>query len=146
MKPYLIDTNVFVYAETPDDTVRAARAERVLEVSVLSGRGIISTQVLAEFANVLSRRVRTQRDRHEVAARLRTVSRGWPVRDVDIEVSRLALMFWERCALSFWDAQILAAAIASGCDTIVTEDTHKPIAGVRYVNPFAPGFDISELA
>jgi predicted nucleic acid-binding protein len=143
---YFVDTNIFVYAEQAEPRDKHERAEQILVASLRSGRGVISTQVIAEMTNVLARRVGSRHDRHDIGRRVRTVSDFWPVRDVDSEVSGLALTIWERHAISFWDAQILAAAISSGCDTIITEDTRETIAGVRYVNPFASGFDPAELA
>lgn len=41
--------------------------------------------------------------------------------------------------LSFWDGVILAAAIASRCGTLISEDftSDRTYAGVRVENPFA---------
>ena len=44
----------------------------------------------------------------------------------------------ERCKTSFWDAMIIAAARAQGCDVLYSEDLQdgRIIDGMRIVNPF----------
>lgn len=51
---------------------------------------------------------------------------------------RRALELMAIASLSFWDAAIVAAAEAGGCDTLYTEDLNpgQTIAGVKIVNPF----------
>ena len=48
---------------------------------------------------------------------------------------------WEaqdRWGFSFWDAQIVAAAIAEGCQVLLTEDLshEQDLAGLRVLDPF----------
>ena len=45
-----------------------------------------------------------------------------------------------RCAFSWWDAMIVAAALQAGCDTLLSEDLqHGQVidGGLTLVNPFA---------
>jgi predicted nucleic acid-binding protein len=44
--------------------------------------------------------------------------------------------------LSFWDAQILAAAASAGCGILYSEDLNpgQTIMGVKVQNPFASSF------
>jgi len=52
----------------------------------------------------------------------------------------------ETYQLSFWDAQIWASARLNQIPIIFSEDFNvgASIEGVRFVNPFAPGFQITD--
>ena len=45
----------------------------------------------------------------------------------------------QRFGLSYWDGAILAAARATGCDTVYSEDmsSEQDYDGLRVINPFA---------
>jgi predicted nucleic acid-binding protein len=49
--------------------------------------------------------------------------------------------------LSFWDTQLWAAAKAYGLGTILSEDFNSgsTLGGVRFVNPFEPGFHLPKF-
>ncbi len=142
----LIDTNVFVYAVLPFDQRKRLRARDATSALQRGGRGAISGQVAAEFASAVSREVQDAGKRSWISEEARTLIEQWTVVPVDSAVAHAALALWERYSLSYWDAQILAAAVVGGCDTILTEDVPAPeLAGVRYVNPFAEDFDLEAL-
>ncbi len=56
-----------------------------------------------------------------------------------LQVLHTATALRERYRIDYWDAAILAAACAAGCDTVYTEDLNdgQDYGGVREVNPFA---------
>ena len=47
-----IDTNLLVYADSDDEPVKQRQAAQLLGALLLHGKGVISTQVLNEYANV----------------------------------------------------------------------------------------------
>lgn len=125
-----IDTNVLVYAQTSDEKGLAARQ------AILAG-GVISVQVLNEFAAVLRRKFK--RDWNEIAeavADIRTTLD--PVRAIGIETHEAAVDLARRYGFSFYDSLILASALEAGCDTLLTEDLQsgQRVGGLTIVNPF----------
>ena len=126
-----IDTNVLIYAHGADEKSETARQ------TILTG-GVISVQVLNEFAVVLRRKSRLEWDViADVLADVRAAL--GPVRPVDVEIHLNAVSLARSHDFSFYDALIVASALAAGCDTLLTEDLQagQRIAGLTVVNPFA---------
>ena len=125
-----IDTNVPIYAFTNDP--RAERAKQVL-----TDGGIISVQVLNEFASVAIRKLRMPWPRITEAIAM-LCFRFDPVRPVTIATHEAALVLARDHGLSFYDALIVAAAQEAGCDTLMTEDLQagRRFGPVQVVNPF----------
>ena len=59
------------------------------------------------------------------------------------QVLDAALATVVRFQISYWDAAIIEAARALGCDTVLSEDLNdgQDYAGVRVLNPFAHAVD-----
>lgn len=128
MKPFL-DTNLLVYAQTSDPRSTAARQ------AILAG-GVVSVQVLNEFAAVLRRKFK--RDWDEIAEAVADVRITLdPVRPISIETHVAAVDLARQHGLSFYDALIVASALEAKCDTLLTEDlqTGRNIQGLMIVNP-----------
>ena len=126
------DTNVLVYAQEPGTKGDTARR-------VLMDGGIISVQVLNEFANVLRRKFRLEWN--IVAAAVADVRELFEtIRPVDIETHEAAMALTEAHGFSFYDSLIVAAALQAGCETLLTEDLQagRRIGSLVIVNPFAP--------
>lgn len=128
MKPFL-DTNLLVYAQTSDPRSAAARQ------AILAG-GVISVQVLNEFAAVLRRKFKRDWDEIEEAVTDVRTSLD-PVRPVSIETHEAAVGLAKRHGFSFYDALIVASALEAKCDTLLTEDLQagRNIQGLTIVNP-----------
>ena len=108
------DTNVLLYLLSGDDT-RADRAEQAL-----SAGGIISAQVLNEFASVATRKLEMSiAEIREVLATLRSVCTIVPISG---ETHDVGLQIAEQNGLSVHDAMIVASALLAGCNTLVSED------------------------
>jgi predicted nucleic acid-binding protein len=62
---------------------------------------------------------------------------GFPLAAVDAAVIKEAIRLAERFGISYFDAQILAAAKILGCNTLVSEDLNhgQDYDGVIVVNP-----------
>jgi predicted nucleic acid-binding protein len=58
---------------------------------------------------------------------------------IDASLVRAAIATARQFQLSYWDALIIEAAVASGCATLLSEDLQAGavIHGVEIVNPFA---------
>ena len=125
------DTNVLVYAQGPGAKGEAARG-------ALMDGGIISVQVLNEFANVLRRKFRLEWN--IVAAAVADVRELFDsIRPVDIETHEAAIALAEAHGFSFYDSLIVASALQAGCETLLTEDLQagRRIDSLVIVNPFA---------
>lgn len=124
------DTNILVYAFLDKD-------RRDLALDLLAEGGVISVQVLNEFANVARKKWR--RDWAEIAAALQIIRLHFnPIVPVTLDTHQSALELASRDGLSFYDALIVAAAIEAGCDELVSEDLqHGRMFGKLVVkNPF----------
>ena len=127
------DTNVLVYAQGPGAKGDAARG-------ALMDGGIISVQVLNEFANVLRRKFRLEWN--IVAAAVADARELFDsIRPLDIETHEAAIALAEAHGFSFYDSLIITSALQAGCETLLTEDLQdgRQIDGLVIVNPFAPG-------
>jgi predicted nucleic acid-binding protein len=108
------DTNVLLYLLSGDD----ARADRAEEV--LSAGGVLSVQVLNEFASVAGRKLKMSiAEIREVLAAIRAVCKIVPI---DEATHDIGLQVAERYALSVFDAMIVASALLAGCKTLLSED------------------------
>lgn len=131
-----VDTNVVLYADDLDAGDKREKAQSLLYELYVDGNGVISTQVLQEFFVASTRKLGVPADvarrKVELLSRLDVVSiRPALILDA-IDLHRLH-------SLSFWDALIVRAAAASGCQRLLTEDMQpgRTIAGVKIENPFA---------
>jgi len=125
-----IDTNVIVYVLSGDAS-KADRAE-----ALLAEGGVISVQVLNEFASVARRKIGLSwPETQEVLEALKA----------NLEVAPLTLGVHERAVrlavahqLNIYDAAIIAAAIESGCDVVLSEDMSdgQAFESLRTANPF----------
>ena len=130
-----VDTNVIVYAHDRMDHAKRERARSLLEEFALDGSLTVSTQVLQETYNALTRRMLVEPAKALFAVEKLAASR---VVGSNADFVLAALRLSQRFQLSVWDALIVQAALAAGCTTLFTEDMQ---AGQRFgdleiVNPF----------
>jgi len=127
-----VDTNVLAYAYDADSGDKGERAREVL--ADIDG-AVVSTQVVLELFAVLTRKLGLTRaaadEATESLMELEVVA-------TDARLVREGLRISREHDISHWDAMIIAAAAASGCDVLLTEDLNdgQVIEGVRVVNPF----------
>jgi predicted nucleic acid-binding protein len=126
------DTNVLIYAALqPDPRSEAARG-------LLAQRGVISVQVLNEFASVARRKLR--RSWPEIARALAAILTFCPSpRPITVATHEAALGIAERSGYQLYDTLIIAAALEAGCVTLFSEDLQEgQVIGGRLTihNPF----------
>ena len=130
-----LDTNILIYATQAGDP-RAARAARAAEL--LAEGGVISVQVLNEFASTAHRRLK--RSWPEIRTALDLVRTLCPdIRPLDAATHDAALTLAEADNFSLYDALIVAAALQAGCTTLWSEDMqHGRLVNGRLTirNPF----------
>jgi predicted nucleic acid-binding protein len=125
------DTNVLLYLLSRD----AAKADRA--EALLASGGVVSVQVLNEFASVASRKLAmTIPEIREILSTIRAVC---IVKPLDIETHELGLDMAGRHRFSIYDGLIIAAAVRAGCAILYTEDLQQGqmIEKLQIRNPFA---------
>ena len=132
---HFVDTNIVVYANDSRDPEKQERALAVMERSFLSGEGVVSIQVLQEYANTALYRLHQDRavilNQLALLAQLKVVEPNAKLVSRAVELNALF-------SVSFWDASILAAAESVGCRQLLSEDL-KPgqcYGSVQVINPF----------
>jgi predicted nucleic acid-binding protein len=136
------DTNIFVYLFDADSPDKQSRARAVLQKALERGPVVISTQVLQEFFVTVTRKLARPLPAPEAEAALRQLMELTVVQ-VDPDLILAAAGSSRRDQISFWDALILAAAKAAGCDEVLSEDLQhgQSFGHVRIVNPLAERAD-----
>lgn len=131
-----VDTNVLLYAiSTATESASKASIARL----ILIERDLaLSAQVLQEFYVQSTRQSRPGALRHDDAVLLIRTWLRFQVQDVTAGVVMAALATHARWRLSYWDAAIIEAARACGCDTVLSEDMQhgQHFDGVQVINPF----------
>ena len=125
-----LDTNVIVYLLSAD----AAKADRA--EALLADGGVVSVQVLNEFAATARRKARL--DFAEIRDVLGVVRSTCEVVPLDLETHALGLDVAERYRISVYDGLIIAAALRAGCTVLYSEDLQhgQRIEGLTIRNPF----------
>jgi predicted nucleic acid-binding protein len=143
----LIDSNVLVYAADPSDRRKQDRAIAALDELARAGRGALSTQVLGEFFRVATERLRPPVTPAEAHRRIALLIDAWMVCPITPPVVLEAARGAREFRLAYWDAQLWATARLNQLDTILSEDFEdgRVLDGVRFIDPFAPSFDIGAL-
>src|SRR5438552_17962537 len=135
---YFLDTNVFVYCFDRRDRRKQARAESLVGQALDDHVGIISTQVVQEFLNVSTTKFARPMNRNESRAYLDAVLSPLCEAFPTIALYCEALDLRANLGYSFYDALIIAAALAAGCSTLYSEELQdgQTVRDLNIVNPF----------
>jgi len=129
-KPFF-DTNILLYLLSIENS-KADCAE-----VIISKGGIISVQVLNEFASVAFRKLGMAY--HEIREILDSIRAICQIQPVTIETYDLGLDVAERFGFSLYDSMIVSAALQSGCSILYSEDMQngqKVNTQLIITNPF----------
>jgi predicted nucleic acid-binding protein len=140
---YFVDTNILIYAHDRSNSQgRAASkhelARQLIESLWLSGRGVLSTQVLQELCVNLRRKVARPLASSEIRGLIEDYM-SWEIVTTTPQSVIQALEIESRYKTSFWDALILQAAEQAGAGILYSEDLApgQSYGPVRVVNPLA---------
>jgi len=125
------DTSVLLYLLS-GDAVKADRIE-----TLLAARGVISVQVLNEFAVVAIRKLKIPL--HEVREILDTIRAVCAVEPITVDAHDRGLAVFERYKFSFYDSILIATALISGAKILYSENLqHRQVIDnqLRVTNPF----------
>ncbi len=127
-----LDTNILIYAFAAEDA-KGEIAERALAAG-----GSISVQVLNEFANVSRRKLGLEWS--EIGKRIELVkSLVETPSPLTADIHDAARDFARSRKIEFYDALIVAGALAAKCDLLLSEDFQNgaKFGKLQVLNPFA---------
>jgi predicted nucleic acid-binding protein len=136
---FFLDTNIFVYTFDATASAKARRAQQLIREALATRRGLISYQVVQEFFNVALKRFAQPMSVAEAEQYLATVFRPLLAVHSSPALYLEALRLSGKHGMSWYDALIVAAASASQCDILYSEDLQhgRKLEGLRIQNPFA---------
>jgi predicted nucleic acid-binding protein len=114
-----VDTNVFFYAHEPGAGRKHEISVDLIKRLVEEETGSISIQVLVEFYNVATGKLRLS---SQYAEAVLNDLGGWYLHRPDHPSVTAAVHLQRRYKLAWYDAMILNSAIESGCSVLWTED------------------------
>ena len=134
MSKIFIDTNIIIYANDRRDAGKQKKAQSVVTELMRSGRGVISTQVLQEYASVAISKLGQS---EEVVLRQLTLLETLETIRQTPQMIRRSVELKKTYQVNFWDACIFSNAEAAGCDVIYSEDlnTGQFYSGMKVINP-----------
>ncbi|MDP9476197.1 MAG: PIN domain-containing protein [Actinomycetota bacterium] len=144
---YLFDTNVLVYAVDSRDPAKRDRARDAIRRAVAAGSAVLPAQALSEYTNVRLKKLRPSPDPGAIAREVERLLLAFPVLPLTGPVVLEALRGVRDHRLSYYDAQVWAAARLGQVGVVLSEDFNPGavLEGVRFVNPFDPAFEPSSL-
>ena len=130
------DTHILVYCTDTTAPEKQAIARARISQASASGDAMVSTQVLIELFNVLTRKQLMPSAHAKV---LVTAYTGWAVVPSDVSLVTAAIEKSMQHQLSIWDSMVIEAALRGGAQTLLTEDmSHgQRFGSLTVVNPFA---------
>ena len=136
MSKAFIDTNLIVYANDARDLEKQNKALIIIAEHMKAGTGVISTQVLQEYAHVALHKLRQRQD---VVLRQLVLLEGLEIVYQSPILIRRAIEIRAAYQISFWDACIISAAEHAKCNVILSEDLSagRSYCGIAMENPFA---------
>ena len=131
-----IDTNILVYADSPDALTRQSQALKLLRQLGETRSGVISTQVLNEYCNVSLNKLKLPHNTLRV--RLAFWEKQFEVCLVTPEIVAQAVDLHQLRSISYYDALIVASAQVANCTVLYSEDMNagEMVGGVRVATPF----------
>lgn len=135
---FFVDTNLFVYFRDSTEAKKQRLAADWVRYLAENRNGRTSAQVLNEFYVTVTQRLKpgmTRADAWEDVTALMV----WNPISIDLGVLHRAKEVQTRYQFSWWDSLVVASAINTQCDFLLTEDLSEgqTIDGVRVINPFS---------
>lgn len=134
-----VDTNLLTYLFDDAEPTKQRAAARRLETEQQDRELVLSTQVLQELYVSLTKGKYPIATPEIAEAAVRHAAGGYTIVQIDAPLVLSAIAVCRRDRVSFWDALILRAASAAGCDRLLSEDLNpgRTVDGVTIENPFA---------
>ncbi len=137
MTKTFLDSNVVIYANDERDPAKQAIAREWIARVMREGTGVVSTQVMQEYAVTALKKLRQDPD---AVLRQLLLLESLEVILLTPALIRRGVELHLRYRIDVWDASILAAAELARCERVLSEDFNpgQLYTNVRVENPFAP--------
>ncbi|MCY2954303.1 MAG: PIN domain-containing protein [Planctomycetota bacterium] len=137
MRKVFLDSNLIVYANDDRDPAKQTIAIDRIAQAIRTSSGVISTQVLAEYAAVALDKLHQPA---EIILRQLLLLESLEVVQITPPLIRRSVELHSLYQVHFWDAGILAAAELANCSVLLSEDfgAGRSYGTVRVENPFVP--------
>ncbi len=116
-----VDTNVLVYTRDSSEKPKQRRADEWMKRLWATGSGRLSVQVLQEFYVTVTQKLKPGMTQAAAREDVRNLSKWQPVGS-DPSLLELAWSVQDQHRVNWWDSLILAAALQSNCQHVLTED------------------------
>jgi predicted nucleic acid-binding protein len=136
VRKVFLDSNLIVYANDDRDPAKKSIAVDQIKQAMASESGVISTQVLAEYAAVAIGKLRQA---SEFVLQQLLFLEKMEVVQLTPALIRRAVEVQRLYQIRFWDAGIVAAAELANCSVLLSEDfgAGRLYGTVRAENPFS---------
>lgn len=132
-----VDTSILLYSIStdPGEKEKAEVARELLTARDLA----LSVQVIQEFFLQVTRSTRPDQLTHDQTVGLIQAFMRFPIQEVSMVVTLLAVATSQKYRIPFWDAAIIEAARVMKCGVVLSEDMNhgQDYDGVQVINPFA---------
>jgi predicted nucleic acid-binding protein len=144
---FLVDTNLLVYAYDSTEGEKRRRAIGVLRTLGSSTQGSLSTQILGEFFNTVTRSIPVPLSADDAERSVAEYVASWLVHAITPAVVLEAIRGAQRFHLAYWDALIWATAKLNQIPAVLSEDFQDGaiLENVRFINPLSSEFDLALL-
>ncbi|HBS26243.1 MAG TPA: PIN domain nuclease [Gammaproteobacteria bacterium] len=135
MNKEFLDTNIIIYANDSRDTEKQTIAIAVISSHIKLGTGVISTQVLQEYAHVALNKLQQRQD---IILRQLVLLEELEVIQQTPALIRRSVELKATYQINFWDACIISAAEYAKCNAVISEDLNNGqfYSGMKLKNPF----------
>ena len=143
--PHLLDTNLLVYTHDDAEPTKATRARQVISTLGRYKTGVLSTQNLSGFSNVMLRKYKfSPEELYTVIIGFEKLFNVFPLTPI---IVLEAIRGVQTYSFSYYDAQLWAVAKLNQIPSLLSEDfaTGSSIEGVTFQNPLAQNFDLTLL-
>lgn len=129
------DSNILLYGVDDKEPAKQQTALALIAKRYTAEEAVISTQVLKEFYNIATGKLRIRPERAVLAARDYAQAQ---VVQLTPALIFAAMHRHGQGGFSFWDALIVEAALTGGCTLLYSEDMQDglQIGGLTLRNPF----------
>ena len=137
-KKYFLDTNIFIYSLENNQSKKARLSRELIATALKSGTGIISYQVVQEFLNVALSKFKKTIEIADCRSFLDTVLIPLCAILPGLELYHSAIEIRANTGYAFYDALIVASALAGDCSVLYSEDLQhqRTIHNIEIINPF----------
>lgn len=134
---FFVDTNILVYARDTTEPNKHSQARTWLKHLWANRTGRISTQVIKEYYQVVTRKLNPGLPTETARADIRDLL-TWQPLDINEQILEQAWFLEDHHKFSWWDSLIIASARQAGCRWLLSEDlqSDQQIENLTILNPF----------